>query len=192
MNILLEDNDQSPNQVKRRFDPNRRERIIEATLETIANYGVSETTLRRVATAANVPLGSLTYHFTGRDDLLSQSFQKFTKQMLTHFDSYMSKAKTVEDAKKIVIAHICGDGWVSQRNLLLSYELCAFSSRMDHSSSILRSWLEGVRIILMRFFDKRTADALDALIEGYSIHRSFDLDSSTREDIEFIVNKIID
>ena len=62
---------------------------------------------------------------------------------------------------------------------------------MDHSSSILRSWLEGVRIILMRFFDKRTADALDALIEGYSIHRSFDLDSSTREDIEFIVNKII-
>lgn len=191
MPITSDNRDSNTNEIRRRFDPHRRERIIEATLETIASYGVSETTLRRVATTANVPLGSMTYHFSGREELLLESFQEFTKQMLTHFDISMSKANTIDEAKEIVVDHICGEGWVTQRNLLLSYELCAFSSRMDHSTSILRSWLEGVRSILMRFFNKRTADALDALIEGYSIHRSFDLDSSSREDIEFIVNKII-
>lgn len=43
----------------------------------------------------------------------------------------------------------------------------------------------------MRHFDKCTADALDALIEGYSIHRSVNNNSATREDITTIVNRII-
>jgi len=36
-----------------------------------------------------------------------------------------------------------------------------------------------------------TEDTLDALIEGYSTHRSVDNNSATREDITTIVNRII-
>ena len=51
-----------------RYDPGRRERIIDACLDVIAEHGVAGTSHRRVAAAARVPLGSMTYHFDGMDD----------------------------------------------------------------------------------------------------------------------------
>ena len=47
----------------RRVDPNRRQRIIDACLDVIAERGVAGTSHRIVAEAADVPLGSMTYHF---------------------------------------------------------------------------------------------------------------------------------
>ena len=55
---------------RRRHDPQRRDRIIDASLEVIAEHGVAGTSHRRVAAAADVPLGSMTYHFEGMDELL--------------------------------------------------------------------------------------------------------------------------
>lgn len=43
----------------------------------------------------------------------------------------------------------------------------------------------------MQHFDKCTADALDALIEGYSIHRSVDNNPASRDEVHTIVDRII-
>ena len=58
---------------QRRYDPGRRDRIIDACLDVIAESGVAGTSHRRVAQAADVPLGSMTYHFTGMNDLLHEA-----------------------------------------------------------------------------------------------------------------------
>ena len=50
-----------------------RERMLRATLKLIADGGVAAVTNRRVATAASVSLGSLTYHFTSQAELLRES-----------------------------------------------------------------------------------------------------------------------
>jgi AcrR family transcriptional regulator len=50
-----------------------RERILRATLDLIAAEGVAAVTNRRVAAAASVSLGSLTYHFASQTDLLRES-----------------------------------------------------------------------------------------------------------------------
>jgi DNA-binding transcriptional regulator YbjK len=50
-----------------------RERILRATLELIATDGLDAVTNRRVAAAAKVSLGSLTYHFASQTDLLRES-----------------------------------------------------------------------------------------------------------------------
>ncbi len=42
---------------RRPNDPQRRERILQATLDTIAAHGVHAVTHRKIATCANVPLG---------------------------------------------------------------------------------------------------------------------------------------
>jgi len=57
---------------QRRYDPERKSRIVDAAIEVIAEHGVAGTTSRRIAAAADVPLGSLTYHFNGLDDLLAR------------------------------------------------------------------------------------------------------------------------
>lgn len=51
-------------------DPDRRERIARAAIAVVAERGVEGLTHRAVAATACVPLGSTTYHFASRDDLL--------------------------------------------------------------------------------------------------------------------------
>lgn len=50
-----------------------RQRILRATLELIAADGAGAITNRRVAAAAKVSLGSLTYHFSSQTELLRDS-----------------------------------------------------------------------------------------------------------------------
>ena len=57
--------------------PDTRERILRATVELIGGEGVPAVTNRRVATAAGVALGSLTYHFPSQVDLLRESMLLF-------------------------------------------------------------------------------------------------------------------
>jgi DNA-binding transcriptional regulator YbjK len=51
-------------------DPDRRAKIAKAAIEVVAERGVGGLTHRAVAAAADVPLGSTTYHFATLDDLL--------------------------------------------------------------------------------------------------------------------------
>jgi TetR/AcrR family transcriptional regulator, regulator of biofilm formation and stress response len=53
----------------------RREQILEATLRVIGREGREAVTHRAVAEEAGVPLGSTTYYFDSRDDLLGQALE---------------------------------------------------------------------------------------------------------------------
>ena len=55
----------------------RRERILAATLAVIARSGIAGVTHRSVAEEAGVPLGSLTYWFGTKDDLLREALRRF-------------------------------------------------------------------------------------------------------------------
>jgi DNA-binding transcriptional regulator YbjK len=55
----------------------RRERILRATLTVIGRGGIGAVTHRSVAREAGVPLGSLTYWFGTKDDLLREALRRF-------------------------------------------------------------------------------------------------------------------
>jgi DNA-binding transcriptional regulator YbjK len=55
----------------------RRERILRATLTVIGRSGIGAVTHRSVAEEAGVPLGSLTYWFGTKDDLLREALRRF-------------------------------------------------------------------------------------------------------------------
>jgi len=57
-----------------------RERILRATLKLIAEGGVAAVTNRRVAAAAGVSLGSLTYHFASQAELLRESLLLYVQE----------------------------------------------------------------------------------------------------------------
>jgi AcrR family transcriptional regulator len=60
-----------------------RERILRATLALISAEGVGVLTNRRVAAAAEVSLGSLTYHFTSQTELLRESLLLYVEEETT-------------------------------------------------------------------------------------------------------------
>lgn len=57
-----------------------RERMLRATLKLIADGGVAAVTNRRVASAAGVSLGSLTYHFSSQAQLLRESLLLYVEE----------------------------------------------------------------------------------------------------------------
>jgi DNA-binding transcriptional regulator YbjK len=73
--------------------PDTRERILRATAELIGQEGISAVTNRRVAGAAGVALGSLTYHFPSQVDLLRESLLLFVGEEVARQESIAAELR---------------------------------------------------------------------------------------------------
>ncbi|WP_062317121.1 TetR/AcrR family transcriptional regulator [Demequina maris] len=168
----------------RRNDPERRDRIIDACLDVIAEAGVAGTSHRKVAEAAGVPLGSMTYYFAGMDDLLHEAFTRFAVTGSEHFVRRMSEATDHESAQAAVVAIITEDVFGSARDLVLTHELYTLAARRAEYRTITSAWMARSRAALELHFDPETSRQLDALIEGLTIHRA--LDAEVRDVAEVV------
>ena len=153
-------------------DPQRRARIENATLDIIAAHGVAGTTYRKVAAAAGVPLSAVSYYFRSMDALLTAAFTRLADDTSLVFAERISTAHSTDDACAAVVDIIFGDTTSSSRTLLLSYELYGFASRHPEMTSVMHTWMNKSRHALSRHFSKTATVAIDALIEGMTIHRS--------------------
>jgi TetR/AcrR family transcriptional regulator, regulator of biofilm formation and stress response len=158
----------------RRYDPGRRDRIIDACLDVIAETGVAGTSHRKVAQAADVPLGSMTYHFTGMDDLLHEAFSRFAHTASQQFDEGIAAAYDADTAKQAITDAITHVVLGNQRDLILTHELYTLAARDPGYRDITNAWMVRSRRTLEQYFDPTTARILDALVEGLSIHRALD------------------
>lgn len=158
----------------RRYDPGRRDRIIDACLDVIAETGVAGTSHRKVAHAADVPLGSMTYHFTGMDDLLHEAFSRFAHTASQQFDEGIAAAYDADTAKQAITDAITHVVLGNQRDLILTHELYTLAARDPGYRDITNAWMVRSRRTLEQYFDPTTARILDALVEGLSIHRALD------------------
>ncbi len=175
---------------RRRVDPDRRRRIIDATIAVIEAEGVAGTTHRRIAAAADVPLGSLTYHFTGLDELIRLAFEQVAEASSDGVLARLEQATTRKEAIAATVDVIAGNLWSTPQTLLLSYELYAYAARHPEIAAIMRGWMARSRAALGRHFDPLTARAIDALIEGIGIHNSVDTDPLTPEQVEAVIRRV--
>jgi DNA-binding transcriptional regulator YbjK len=153
-------------------DPGRRARIIAATLDLIAEEGVAGVSHRKIAARADVPLGSMTYHFGGIDDLLREAFRHFTDHVVALFDTYLAPPADRDEARAAVadLIHTLSEG--SRRDLVLTQELYTLAARRPAYRELTQEWMARSRVHLERHFDPATARQLDALIEGLTLHRA--------------------
>ncbi|MDQ2755942.1 MAG: TetR family transcriptional regulator [Actinomycetota bacterium] len=167
----------------RRFDPDRRERILDAALTVIAEHGVAGTTHRRIAAVADVPLGSLTYHFAGLDDLVACAFARFAERghaaWAAHFDDVDDVSQLVDTLTDLVMSIVQDDalGWT------VSYELYLAAVRRPELREVPEQWMQASRAVLRRWVDAETAQDLDALVEGLSMHQYLTTTSPTRAEV---------
>lgn len=161
-----------PEEGRRRHDPDRRERIIAACLDVIAESGVAGTSHRKVAAAADVPLGSMTYHFDGMDDLLHEAFGRFATSAGDRFEELMASARDQTEAERAITALVSESVFATSRDLVLTHELYTLAARESAYRDLTDSWTARSRAALERHFDPDTARMLDALIEGLTVHRA--------------------
>jgi DNA-binding transcriptional regulator YbjK len=175
----------------RRHDPDRASRIVDAAIDVIAEHGVAGTTHRLIAAAADVPLGSLTYHFTGLDDLLAQAFARHAERMATDYEGRFAGVRSTEDVVDAVTGLIHADADADDRDWAVAYELYLAAMRNPALRTVTESWMRRSRSVLERFVDPTTARGLDALIEGLVMHKVLSTGSVSREQTREIIARAV-
>jgi DNA-binding transcriptional regulator YbjK len=175
----------------RRYDPDRKSRIIDVTIDVIADYGVAGTTHRRIAAAADVPLGSLTYHFAGLDDLLEQAFTRYAERMSPLYEAHFEGVRTRADFVEAVTDLIHGYAGADQRDWAVAYELYLAALRNPALRTVTESWMRRSRAVLERFVDPVAARGVDALIEGLVMHMTLSTGTFRRADTRTILDRLL-
>lgn len=180
----------------RRTDPDRRQRIIDACLDVIADRGVAGTSHRIVAAAADVPLGSMTYHFDGFDDLIFQAFSHYARQAAERFRTRMERARDRDEACEAIVETIADDLLGTVRDMVINLELYAIAARKPRFRAIMTQWTATVLTAMAPYFDPRTAKLLDDVIEGITIHRAMAVPTPpverTRDEARDAIARILD
>lgn len=154
-------------------DPGRKDRILDAALDVVAESGVHGTTHRRIAARADVPLGSLTYYFTSLADLLAQAFARLSDTMSMLYRERLSSAATPAEAEAAVVELVCGPAYASDREMTLIFEMYAFANHDAATAETTRTWMLRSRESLALHFPPSVCQALDVLVEGWPMHRAF-------------------
>ena len=174
---------EAPARRPRRHDPGRRDRLVATALDVIAEHGVAGATHRAIARAADVPLGSITYHFASLDELLSAAFTLHVDTVAPRFDERMRGARDSDAVLEYLVDHLTGDLLGSARDLVLSVELYVAAARNPALRAVTQDWMARSRRSLERHFDPVTARELDALVEGLVLHSALSTDPMDRDQI---------
>jgi TetR/AcrR family transcriptional regulator, regulator of biofilm formation and stress response len=79
----------------------RREQILEAALRIIGRAGRQAVTHRAVAEEAGVPLGSTTYYFDSRDDLLEQALEYVAASEVERYGKRGEELRAVKSPREL-------------------------------------------------------------------------------------------
>nr|BFD85504.1 TetR family transcriptional regulator [Streptomyces sp. Xyl84] len=150
----------------RRYDPGRRQRIIDAAIRVVGTQGIAGLSHRTVAAEADVPLGSTTYHFATLDDLLvaalRQANEGFAEAVAARGALDAPHPDLAGELAAATGEWLAGD----RTGVELEYELYLAALRRPALRPVAAEWADGLAALLSRHTDPVTARALVALVDG--------------------------
>src|SRR3954447_9856327 len=122
----------------------RREQILEATLRVIGRSGRQAVTHRAVAEEAGVPLGSTTYYFKSRDDLLRQALEHVAASEVERYASRAEDLRAVKSARELA-DRLIDDLVAAAKNriaYIAEYELWLEAGQRPELREAAQSWCD--------------------------------------------------
>ncbi|MEZ5124378.1 MAG: TetR family transcriptional regulator [Solirubrobacterales bacterium] len=155
---------------RRRYDPDRRERIAAAAIQVVARDGLDGLTHRAVAREADVPLGSTSYHFADKEELLKSAVelaQEINRDVLTEILEGLSPDVDLAAAMAGVVEELT----VRQRpQLVLDYEMYLAARRRPELRDAAQRWLDDSEALIRRYAaDELATQAVSMVFEGVLI-----------------------
>jgi len=126
----------------------RREEILDAALRVIGRSGREAVTHRAVAEEAGVPLGSTTYYFESRDDLLGQALEHVARKEMERYarlGEELRRAKTPRGLADMLMDQLIFD--VEDRNAYIAeYEIWLEAWRRPELREPATEWCDAVQL----------------------------------------------
>ena len=144
----------------------RREEILEATLRVIGRSGREAVTHRAVAEEAGVPLGSTTYYFDSRDDLLGQALEHVARietERHVELGRELRTARTPRQLADMLLDQLIAE--IEDRDAYIAeYELWLEAGRRPDLREAATSWCDAVQLAVAGAMEKlgSTDPAADA------------------------------
>jgi DNA-binding transcriptional regulator YbjK len=140
----------------------RRHALLEAAVRVIGRGGIAAVDHRAVAAEAGVPLGSTTYYFESKDDMVAQALRHVADREAERLELAARSGLLDGDGAILVerLADLVLDTWASDRVVLLAqFELYLESGRREDLRSAAEGWDEAYRGLLTKVL--RRLDAPD-------------------------------
>ncbi|MGW2490721.1 TetR/AcrR family transcriptional regulator [Streptomyces sp. NPDC001606] len=152
----------------RRYDPERRRRIIDAAIRVVGRDGIAGLSHRSVAAEADVPLGSTTYHFATLEELMVAALRQANEGFGRVLAERLPEGGHGDLATELAAAL---GAWLGgeRTGVELEYELYLAALRRPALRPVAAEWTEQATALLTRRTDPVTARALLALMDGIGL-----------------------
>lgn len=157
----------------------KRRLILETTLRLIAANGVDSVTHRRVAEAAQIPLGSTTYYFKSREHLLRDAFLHYIDDVREQHARFSAKLDSSSLSSMVdLLVELTEWEFENENRMLAEYELTLYAARDPVVAEHLHAWddgtLEQLSAALSAFGAANPKDGATTvlhLLRGYELDR---------------------
>jgi DNA-binding transcriptional regulator YbjK len=134
----------------------RRERLLEVTIELVAREGIDAVTHRRVAELAQVPLGSTTYYFASREEMLVEALKTFGRQEIAAIRARLSdlparrpsRRRYIDGLVDFLVPQLGDEHW----RTLAQYTLLCEAARRPELEPVAREWNQAWWAVLEELF----------------------------------------
>ncbi len=144
----------------------------------IAAAGIDSVTHRKVAEAAEIPLGSTTYYFDSREHLIRETFDHYIGMAKALQESIGSKPINGLGDVVNYLVELTNREFEDEALLLAEYEMTLFAARDSQVADLLHEWdsamIANISKALKTLGAKRPLDAARTvlhLIRGYQLDR---------------------
>ena len=146
----------------------RRDRIRAAACELLVADGFDAVTHRKVAARAEVALGSVSYYFGGRDQLLVAAVDLLAERWLE--DARKLAADPPADLAAALVALVAGDA--GRDELLVQYERLVQAARLPALAERTVRWTDELIALAAELLEGAalTPRAAVALVDGLLLH----------------------
>jgi TetR/AcrR family transcriptional regulator, regulator of biofilm formation and stress response len=148
----------------------RREALLDAVLQIVAEVGADAVTHRRVAEVSGLPLASTTYWFDSKEHLLTAALERAADRDVARLQAFLSDAADeVDDPIGLAVDAILDPmevaGQTSRGWLLATYALMLEAARRPALRAVTRRWTEAylqalARLLALAGSDDPRSDAL--------------------------------
>jgi len=142
-------------------------RIAAAAVEVVSKWGIEGLTHRRVAAAAAVPLGSMTYHFSSLEDLLAVAIELAASRNREFWQQWSKTLPACADLpEELTTLLVEVFSTKARHRSIVQLELYLAAMRRPALRAASVAWGKVVFQALCHHTDAGTARALSLMLEG--------------------------
>jgi DNA-binding transcriptional regulator YbjK len=173
-------------------DPDRRERIAKAAIKVVAERGIDGLTHRAVATEADVPLGSTTYHFQTLDDLLEEALRHAAEDNIRRLREW-AQALAPDVDMAVALAELVMDYVRDQvPHTVVEYDLYVAALHRPQLRAVASSWDDALTELFSLRTDPVTGRLLSGLFCGLILQATIAEPTPSYPEIESLFRRAID